>query len=209
MKRLGGVAAVLPLAVAAMTLAAAGQPSDPQACARLKDDTRRLLCYDLIFKMEPTAPEKTEKTAWTERIETSKIDDTKSVFLTVQSKEIIDCGWNNGQRIILRLRCLENTTALVISTGCHMTSSRYSDYGDVTYRLDTDKARTVGMQESTNNRSLGLWRGATAIPVIKQMFGKKQLIARMTPYGENSFTATFDISGTEKAVEPLRKACGW
>jgi type VI secretion system protein VasI len=65
------------------------------------------------------------------------------------------------------------------------------------------------MEESTNNRSLGLWSGGRSIPVIKQMFGKKQMIARMRPFNENAFTVTFNISGLEEASKPLRNACGW
>jgi type VI secretion system protein VasI len=90
-----------------------------------------------------------------------------------------------------------------------MTSSENNNYGDVTFRVDDQKARTVGFEESTNKRSLGLWRGGRSIPEIKRLFGGKKLIARMTPYSENPFTATFNITGLEEAIEPLRKACHW
>ena len=104
---------------------------------------------------------------------------------------------------------MDNATALIINTECHMTSSDYNDYGDVTYRLDDQPARTVGMVESTNNRALGLWSGGRAIPLVKQMLGKTKMIMRMTPYGENPFTATFNISGLDKSIAPLQQACGW
>jgi type VI secretion system protein VasI len=90
-----------------------------------------------------------------------------------------------------------------------MTSSAYSDYDHIIYRLDDEKAQTINTNESTNNRSLGLWSGARSIPVIKRMFGKSTMIVRMTPFGENPFTATFNISGLEEAIVPLRQACKW
>jgi type VI secretion system protein VasI len=41
------------------------------------------------------------------------------------------------------------------------------------------------------------------------MFGKSTMIVRITPFGENPFTATFNISGLEEAIVPLRQACKW
>ncbi|MFK4823175.1 type VI secretion system-associated protein TagO, partial [Paenochrobactrum sp. BZR 588] len=100
-------------------------------------------------------------------------------------------------------------TSLYINTGCHMTSSDYNDYGDVTYRLDSDKARKVGMAESTDNKALGLWSGGKSIPVIKQMLSKDEMVVRMTPYGQSPFTATFKIAGLSDAIKPLREECKW
>lgn len=90
-----------------------------------------------------------------------------------------------------------------------MTSSRYNDYGDVTYRLDDAPARTKGFTESTNNRSLGLWRGNQAIPFAKEMLDHDEMLVRMTPYGESAVTARFRISGLREAIAPLRAACAW
>ncbi len=146
---------------------------------------------------------------WQVRTEVSQLTDQTNVFLYVKSDETVNCGWNRSDKVTLWVRCVENKTAIIFQTGCHMTSSKYNNYGDVTYRVDGQKARTVGFTESTNNRSLGLWRGGRSIPEIKRLFGGKTLIARMTPYSENSFTATFNITGLEEAIGPLRKACHW
>lgn len=135
--------------------------------------------------------------------------DRTNVYMHVDSDEIIDCGWNRGEKIRMVARCVDNTTSLIFQTGCHMTSSNYSDYGHIQYRLDDAPAQTVRASESTNNRALGLWNGGRSIPVLKQMIGKERIIVRMTPYGENPFTATFDISGFEEAAASLRQECGW
>lgn len=90
-----------------------------------------------------------------------------------------------------------------------MSSSKYSDDGHVTYRLDDDKARNASMDASTDNEALGLWNGGRAIPVIKQMLGKSKMILRARPYGESAFTATFNIAGIEEAIAPLRQECHW
>lgn len=180
-----------------------------QECISMPNDLDRLACYDREFGRSPAVTNIETVTEWNVRIETSKMTDETSVFMSLESKEEVSCGYSRGGAVTLVVRCLENTTSMIFSTDCHMTSSKYNDYGDVTYRLDDDPAKVKGFIESTNNRSLGLWSGGSSIPVIKSMFGKNSLLARMTPYSENPFTATFNISGIEAEIEPLRKACGW
>ena len=101
---------------------------------------------------------------------------------------------------------MENTTSVYITTsGCHLASSEYNDYGHVTYRIDHEPAETRGFSESTDNRALGLWSGGEAIPFIKSMFGRNNLITRFTPFSESPVTARFSIAGLEDAVAPLRE----
>jgi type VI secretion system protein VasI len=88
-------------------------------------------------------------------------------------------------------------------------ASNFGSYGDIEYRLDKEKARIVSGDASTDNKALGLWNGGRSIPVIKQMISKSDMIVRMTPYSQNPFTATFKVAGLDKAIEPLRKECGW
>jgi type VI secretion system protein VasI len=181
-------------------------------CIAIDNDLDRLVCYDREAGRTPVVtdmPAAAAQGKWQSRTETSALTDPTNVYLYVLSEEVIDCGWNEGDRITLVVRCVENTTALVFQTACHMTSSDYNSYGDVDYRIDERAASAISMTESTNNRSLGLWNGGRSIPMIKSLFGAERLVTRMTPYGENSFTATFDITGLEEAAAPLRQACGW
>ncbi len=181
-----------------------------EGCIQISNDLDRLACYDKALGRTPVREAlPVSKGKWAATTETSKLTDQTNVYLRVKSDEPVSCSWARGEKVSLYVRCVENKTALIFSTGCHMTSSEYNDYGDVTYRLDDEPAKTVGMDESTNNRSLGRWGGGRSIPVIKQMFGKSTMIVRMTPYGENPFTSTFDIAGLEEAIKPLREACHW
>lgn len=140
------------------------------------------------------------------RSETSKFDDRTNVFLTTQSEEALSCRFNSGTATLV-VRCLENTTSVVLVTGCHMAD--LGSYGKVEYRIDDRRASSVRMRESTDNKALGLWRGGQAIPFAKRLFGADRLLMRFTPYGESSMTASFDISGLEEAIKPLREACHW
>ena len=197
------------LLIVTLILASSNLAISQNYCTQIEDNKERLTCYDKLYGKIPSTKSKEFSSKWRSRSNSSDLTDKTNVFLTLDSNEVIDCGWNGGAKISLILRCSENTTAVLLSTGCHMTSSNYNDYGKVTYRLDKNPASAVNMQESTNNRTLGLWSGGKSIPFIKRMFGKQKMLVRATPFNENPFTATFDISGVEKEIKPLRQSCGW
>ncbi|PVH30363.1 type VI secretion system-associated protein TagO [Pararhodobacter oceanensis] len=180
-------------------------------CLAIDDDAERLVCFDALFDEEQPnqLAEAPPESDWVVRVQTSEMTDETNVYMTVRSTDVVSCSWARGQPVTLMLRCQEDTTSIIFQTGCHMTSSRYNDYGDVVYRLDSERPRTRGFVESTNNRSLGLWSGGTAIPFIRAMLGKDRLLARMTPYGDNPIEMEFNISGLDQAIVPLREACGW
>ena len=196
--------------LAALTLSGAAEAATMEDCAKIDSDLDRLGCYDEASGREPaTRSAKSPSSAWRLATETSPLTDERNVFLTVESDEPVRCNWNQNDHVQLHVRCVENRTAILFATPCHMTSSDYNDYGHVEVRLDRDKAMTWRMDESTNNRALGLWNGGQSIPQIKKMFGKSRMIARMTPFNQNAFTVSFDISGLEEAMGPLREACHW
>lgn len=180
-------------------------------CSLIENGIERLACFDEMFPRQDAGVEEMATTTgnWEVRIETSAMTDDTDVYLTVESEDPVYCSWSRGERVTLMLRCQENTTSVIFITGCHMTSSRYNDYGDVTYRLDNEEPLVRGFEESTNNRALGLWRGAQAIPFIRAMLDNQRLLARMTPYSDNPIEMEFDISGLDEAIEPLRESCGW
>jgi len=180
-------------------------------CATIENDLDRLACYDResgrtpVSEVEPPA----ETGNWVVRTDKSEFEDTTDVFVSIDSDEVVACSnYSSHQKARLLLRCLENTTSLILMTDCHLASG-FGGYGTVEYRIDERKARSRGFQESTNNRSLGLWSGGKSIPVIKELFGGKRLLVRFTPFNQNPVTARFDITGVEDAVAPLRKSCSW
>lgn len=205
----------LAAALAATALCHPVNAAEPASCIRVENDLDRLACYDKAHgrtsKFEPLKVDATLKTPgeWVATVETSKLTDKTNVFMSVRSKETIRCGFGFNDKISLIIRCQDEKTSLYISTGCHLVSSEYNDYGDVTYRLDKDAAQKRGFSESTNHSALGLWSGGDAIPFIKGMFGKSSLLVKMTPYSESPFTATFDITGLSEVIKPLREACKW
>jgi type VI secretion system protein VasI len=186
--------------------AASGQ--DTSSCISIDNDLDRLSCYDHAIGRQPEVLEARGNGAWNTRTEVSEFNDTTSVFLSVASLEPVSCGYSGSQKVVLFVRCIENTTSLIIATQCHVTSG-FGRYGDVEIRIDQEKTRKLQFTESTNNRSLGLWNGSSAIPIIQSMFGAEQMLVRFTPYNENPVTAKFPISQLEDVVHPVRENCNW
>lgn len=191
-------------------LVADASAQDFSACREIENGLERLSCYDRAAGRTPKLEVlgRNPDSNWEIKKEISPMTDDESVYLRLRSNEPVNCSWNKNNHVVLLLRCLEKTTSLYFNTDCHMTSG-FGGYGTVEYRIDSEPARKIATTESTDNRALGLWSGRTAIPFIKQLFGKSKLTARMTPFNENPFIVTFDIAGLETAIEPLRKACSW
>lgn len=191
--------------IATPTIAAAAT-SD---CIKVTPDLDRLACYDREAGRTPSATEISKQGKWYVTHERSKMTDQEDVFARLESDENVNCGWNKGAKIDLAIRCMDGKTSIYFVTGCHMTSSEYSRYGEIEYRIDNEKSQKVSGDASTDNRALGLWSGAKSIPLIKSIAGKSKLLVRMTPYSESSFTATFSIAGSDAVLKAVRQACKW
>lgn len=184
--------------------------SQEMDCKTMEADLDRLACYDKQSGRTPvTVTQRVEPTEWVTETKVSKLTDEKGVYLSVSSKEPVLCRWNNRNKATLVVRCHENKTSVYLTTECHMVSSEYNDYGDVTYRIDENPSKSIAMDESTDNRALGLWSGGQAIPFIKQMLGGQTMVTRFTPYNDSPVTAEFNISGLDKAIIALREQCKW
>ena len=202
--RIAAIAIALLYSIISQSIAANGTE-----CARIGDGNKRLLCYDLIFrKSEITQIPAGDTGKWKHYSGTSKIDDSKSVFLSLQSTNEIAGKYGRPKRGTIRLRCFENTTSVNIAFGDYFMSD-IQGYGRVTYRIDRKPAATVNMTESTDHSVLGLWNGGRSIPFIKRLFGTSLLVLRATPYSESTQTLEFATGGIDEAIKPLREACGW
>jgi len=131
------------------------------------------------------------------------------VFLRLTSENPIAGRFGNAGNGLLLLRCMENTTAVVFRFNDQFMASIQS-YGVIEYRIDKSPiVWRLYTQESTDNMALGLWRGRAAIPFIKSLLGHETLLVRATPFNESPVTLTYDISGIDNAIAPLRKTCRW
>lgn len=134
----------------------------------------------------------------------SKIDDTPSVFMSLDAIEKIAARYGT-QRPSMHIRCNENTTAIYFAVEDFF----MEDEATVIYRLDEAEAKTVKMPVATNRTAFGLWRGNTAIPFVKGLFSKKRMVVRVTPRNSGARTFEFALGPLEEKIAPLRKACQW
>lgn len=175
-------------------------------CTEIQDAANRVACYDSAAN-RPVATTPAPQSEWIARIETSEMTDQTNVFLRVESENYVSCGFSGRSKPVLHLRCMENTTAVIITTSCFL--SDIQGYGNVTYRLDDQAAQTKGFSASTNNNALGLWNGSSAIPFIKNMLGHDTILTRFTPFSDSAVSPRFPIAGLNEEIGPLRAACGW
>ncbi len=135
----------------------------------------------------------------------SDLDDSQNVYMYVAAGNTIPGPWNKLVRPKLWIRCAENTTSFLIDwdVSIHIRNT------SMLFRIDSQPAQTRTFPISTDHKTLGYFSGKKAIPFIKSLFGANELLLRVTPYGKEPAQVTFNLSGIEQAVKPLRKACGW
>lgn len=185
-----------------------GQSSGP-ACAQVEGDEQRLECYDLVFRADRISDGAVADAGkWEVTEDVSKFDDSRTVFLRLTSEDTHPGKFGGQTHSYLAIACREHDTNLWMTFADSFMSSNTGG-GSVTYRLDSDPAESKPFTESNNNKSLGLWSGSSSVPFAKAMIGKDRLVVRATPYNASSVTATYDIRGLSKAIEPLRAACDW
>ena len=177
-------------------------------CGAVKDTAKRLLCYDLVFKTTQSNVPIIGKGSWDVSIDKSKLDDSKSVFLFLDSIDLHTDRYGSEKSLNIIIRCKENSTALYISFADQFMSDLNG--GDiVTYRIDKQKAKKKTFSASNNSAFLGLWNGGRSIPFIKELISGKELYVVATPHSSSAVSGAFKIEGLREAIKPLREACSW
>lgn len=190
-------------------VAVADTTKDIAACAAIKDAVRRLDCYDGLAKKigvdRPAVRTNRPAGQWLVTTETSKIDDSKNVFLVVPAKNQSIGRFGDLVKPELWLSCRENQTSMWVTMFQFLTTTET----DVTYRIDKMKATDRQFAMSTDHEAFGLWRGRAPVDFARGLFGHDTLLMRVTPYGESATTVEFPITGLRDAIKPLAEACHW
>lgn len=158
-----------------------------------------------VPKAPPVAPQ-SAKNEWRVEEETSRMDGSPSVFMSMLAEEPILNNFGGKTTVSLHIRCKERVTNLFVAADWFLGTARAVP---VMLRIDQEKPFQQSWEPSTNGKAAGLWNGASAIPFLKSLFGKETLLIRLAPYSESSKEMAFPIGDLAKAIEPLRKACGW
>ena len=153
-------------------------------------------------------PEVESKGAWRVEEDTSAFDDSKTVVLSIESSDTIRGQFGPAGPASMYLRCQENTTVVYLWLN-DLFLSDIQGFGTVEYRIDGQKAQSARMTTSTDNKALGLWNGGKAIPFIKRLEGGQTVVMRATPFNESPVEFSFDLTGLDTAIAPLKEACSW
>ncbi len=140
---------------------------------------------------------------WKIHQETSALDDSNNVTVYLNAQHSIRARSYKNSTPTLTISCRENKTRVYIDWGAYITTRDTK----VTTRLDKKKAKKRTWSMSTNNEAT-FYKGKN-ISFTKELMNHDTLLANVTPYGENTVSATFDIRKLDEAIKPLRKSCGW
>lgn len=152
----------------------------------------------------PVRPERLKR-EWLVKQETSRMDGSPTVFMTIIAEEPITTGYGSKTYPSMHVRCRESVTSLFIASDWFLGSYPVP----VMYRIDQERPVQLSWNASSDSKAAGLWTGAVAIPFLKSLFGKETLLVRITPYNDAPREMAFPMADLAKAIEPLRKACGW
>lgn len=184
----------------------AGTEEEIGKCAKIKGEALRLICYDELAKMlgvdKPKTTIKEAKGKWHVTEETSPIDDSINVLLSLFANDMVKSGYKTVTPVLF-VRCKENETRVVINWSLYLGLEET----EMLTRLDSQKARTSKWSLSTDNEAV-FFRGSN-VDFAKTLMRHEKLLTQVTPYGENPVMATFDIRGLSETIKPLREACHW
>lgn len=144
---------------------------------------------------------------WRYSTERSAMTDFQNHFLTVSASGQYRNRFSRTINPTLTIRCMENATSMIVN------ADEFLGIRDMRleYRIDSAAMQSRNWLISSDNNAVGLWRGNESIPVLRQIIssGAESLTIRYTPNASSPRTVTFDISGLDRRIMPLREACSW
>ena len=189
--------------------ASADVNTDVAKCAAESNSVKRLECFDLLSKRLGVASPKTSTTTiskWRVNKETSRIDDSSNVTISVNADSPIS-GWpRKTVTPSLVLRCKERKTEAYIVTGMSPQVEYGADGATVTLRFDKEKATKYQTSKSTDGEALFFGQ---SVGLIKKMVQHTTLLFEFVPFNSSPAITTFDLRGLADAVKPLKETCKW
>jgi hypothetical protein len=146
---------------------------------------------------------------WQVTRSTSPMDDSQTVTIATEAEETHKYRGFMEARPTLIIRCKENVTDIILNVGTMIDiqrDSNFNSYGVMRLRYDDQQAVQSNFDISTYNEAFFFRK---PIDAAKKMIVHKKLVAQYQPYNEGNYVATFNLSGLEDKIQPLRDACKW
>jgi len=156
------------------------------------------LGYEMIL-IEAAPVRTTGKWSYDKSI--NPIDDTVMVSFVL---ECVGVPCEGLEKLILRYR--DKETDLYITW--HEYFSGYATH--VTYRFDTERAKTESWLVSTSNDSTFYsHKSRDTIKFIQRLMEADRFVVQVTPYRSGPVTVTFDVRGLKNAVKQFNNVLPW
>jgi len=176
-------------------------------CVAIAAAEARLACYDAIGK-RVAAMEQAAKQGgkWRVASKETKFSDKPDVYLSLPAEDTVVDLLAGEVRPVLWLSCAEGKMIGYINFGFTIGGGKKQ----LEYRIDGSQPRSASLATSSDFQGLGNWQdSAQLIATLKSWFGAREFLIRTVSISNDPMVATFDITGIETAVAPLRESCGW
>jgi hypothetical protein len=141
---------------------------------------------------------------WAIERETSAIDDSEVVYATLESKPYVG-DYSSDEVAALVVRCREKEVVLIV--GYQSAFFGISRKPDVVVRFDSEKAEEETWSTSTTGGVVGIWETRKAVEFSKRLTRHRNLTIRAFQFSGRPLEATFDLTGAERAIDAVAKAC--
>ena len=149
----------------------------------------------------PEAEQRPDTEGWKLRTEVSLFDDTKAIYLELPADQPL---WD-ASLPLLTLTCKGNSLQAYVF-GIAPKAARRSDLATARLLFDKTEAQTIKMVRAVRNDALFFRQ---PIEIIRTMMNHDQMLFGFTSVDSGLLTATFDLTGLSKALQPLQEECGW
>lgn len=144
---------------------------------------------------------------WRVKVDTSPMDDSRTVVLSLDANETFLSWPSEENRATLIIRCKEHQTELYVVTGTSPNVEYgLSDEATVRLRIDSSPASSQTWGKSTDGEALF---ARSAISLARRLAGARRLTFQFTPYNSNPATSTFDLEGLAQELPKVAEACRW
>jgi Type VI secretion system VasI, EvfG, VC_A0118 len=191
---------ILTIACASVVFAAGAQAQDAlKSCRQIKDDGRRLKCYDGLDTSSANATarpadSKPGSTAWVVNDEKSPLDDSPLVSAALPSSD--------GKAHLL-MRCKDRKTELAVSIRGFIKCG--TDI-PVTYRIDQAQATEAPWHAHS---SCYLAVAPSPIPLIRAFADQGKVYFRMFDHHGAAYDVLFNLGKVSEIRSRLAEACDW